>query len=62
MKFEISELGNRIIVKTIKENGFKKITPLEYEKAIKTIINLQNGGFEVIIEENIKDYRIKCLM
>ena len=62
MKFKVSELGNRIIIKTIKDNGLNKITPLEYKKAVRTIINLQDRGFEIIIEESVKDYRIKYLI
>lgn len=61
MNFEVSELGNRIIIKTKKNNNITKITPLVYKKALITIMNLQDKGHEVSMSGDITDYRIKSL-
>ena len=60
-KFEISELGNRIIVKTKNNEEVTKITPLIYKKALKTIMNLQAEGKQVKLMEQTQNYLINSL-
>ena len=61
MNFEVSELGNRIIIKTKKNNNITKITPLVYKKALKTIMNLQAEGKQVKLMEQTQNYLINSL-
>lgn len=61
MKFEISELGNRIIIKTKKQGQITKITPLTHKKALKTILNLQETGQKVTLAQQTQNYTINSL-
>ena len=61
MKFEISELGNRVIIKTLKKNEVTKITPLVYENALKTIMKLKKNDCKIELNGEMSDYRIKSL-
>lgn len=62
MKFEISELGNRIIIKTRKQGQITKITPLTHKKALKTILNLQKTTHEITTKGKISDHRITTII
>ena len=55
MRFEISELGNRVIIKTL------KITPLVYENALRTIMKLKKNDCKIVLNGEMSDYRIKSL-
>ena len=51
MRFEISELGNRVIIKTLKKDEVTKITPLVYENALKTIIKLKQNDCQIKLRD-----------
>lgn len=61
MKFEISELGNRVIIKTLKKEEVTKITPLVYENALRTIMKLKKNDCQIKLNGEMSDYRIKSL-
>lgn len=61
MRFEISELGNRVIIKTLKKEEVTKITPLVYENALKTIMKLKKNDYQIKLNGEMSDYRIKSL-
>lgn len=57
MKFICYKIGNRIAIKTIKENKkLCKITHFTFEKAKKVILNILKNGWTVEFLDNSKNY------
>ena len=52
MKFEVSKIGNRICIKTIKE-PYSKVTYLKFDHAKKTIQNIKKNGWTIIYNQEI---------
>lgn len=52
-RYEVTILGNRIVVKTITKD-LNKITYLNFKDAIKTINKMKEYDFDLIISEEVK--------
>lgn len=52
-RYEITILGNRIVIKTISKD-LNKITYLNFKDAIKTINKMKEYDFDIIISEQVK--------
>lgn len=52
MKFEVSKLGNRICIKTIKDT-YCKVTYLDFIQAKKTIQNIKKNGWTMIFNHEV---------
>ena len=61
MKFKISQLGNRICIKTLKP-GYTKVTYMRTQDAKKTLMNIHKYGWEVQQGGNITNKEIKQLI
>ena len=51
MKFEITSLGNRVCIKTIKKT-YCKVTYLTVEEAKRTLKKINENGWEIKVKDN----------